>query len=166
MTIHSEEQQTLLNCEVHGQYSGKKSTTFGFTHTESCPTCLIIEAVQKAETKAQEEKNNQLRKIAKLKRDADIPHRFKECTFDNYIATTENQITALKICKQTASSIQEGKLASLVLLGSVGTGKTHLAIAIANASMECEYSATYTKVRELIRSVRATWSKNSSYSES
>jgi DNA replication protein DnaC len=53
----------------------------------------------------------------------------------------------------------------LVFCGSPGTGKTHLACAIAKSVAQSGRSTRYFTVQELIRSIRATWQPGSRESE-
>ena len=53
---------------------------------------------------------------------------FKECSFNNYIVNDENRI-GLEACKKVALRKSTG----VVLTGKVGTGKTHLLVALAHA---------------------------------
>lgn len=61
-----------------------------------------------------------------------ISNRFIDCTFENYKVFTPEQGKALKTVRNYAENfdlnLKSGR--SLVLLGSTGTGKTHLAAAV------------------------------------
>lgn len=52
------------------------------------------------------------------------------CTFDTFDAKELEQATALDICKRTADNIASGKNMVLALAGNVGTGKSHLSMAV------------------------------------
>ncbi|WP_461829533.1 ATP-binding protein [Aquifex sp.] len=62
-----------------------------------------------------------------------IPRRFWNASFDNYVADTPSQATALMKAKRFAYTFdpEEGK--GLTFIGSPGVGKTHLAVAILKA---------------------------------
>lgn len=55
--------------------------------------------------------------------------------------------------------------AGLVIWGDVGTGKTHLACALANALLSDGYSAMYLTALEAVSMVRASWRRDSPVSE-
>lgn len=67
-----------------------------------------------------------MRTIERLKADLQIPERFSECTFENYVPDCEEAKRALKVCQAYASKwperLQRG--GGLVMCGKPGTGKT------------------------------------------
>ena len=64
-------------------------------------------------------------KLAALK--LSLPLRFAHCNFGNYHPVNKSAIVALDICQKFAKDCIGG---GLILLGAIGTGKTHLACAI------------------------------------
>lgn len=63
------------------------------------------------------------------------PRRLQAATFENYIPKTKPQQAALETCQQySREHIQSGR--GLLLIGTYGTGKTHLTIATVRALME------------------------------
>ncbi len=68
-------------------------------------------------------------KIRRLK-DCGINDRFKDKTFSNFIR--QRQPDAYDTCRGYARSFGKNKKESLLLTGLAGTGKTHLAVAIAD----------------------------------
>lgn len=97
-----------------------------------------------------------------------IPARFADRTFANYRATLPGQKVALAVCKTFAESWPE-KLksgASLVLTGGPGTGKTHLACAVAGSVVSAHLSpAMFGSVATLLRYIKDTYRKDSARSE-
>ena len=63
---------------------------------------------------------------------ANIPPLFINASFDNYTTQLPGQRRVLEGCRKYVASFPEHleKLTSLVLMGTVGTGKTHLAAAV------------------------------------
>lgn len=96
-----------------------------------------------------------------------IPLRFAHASFDNYEVSNGGQKLALDRCKEFCQSlIDDNKGQSLIFMGAPGTGKTHLACAIAHEFMTKTYkSALFTDVPKLIREVRSTWQKDAQFSE-
>ena len=98
---------------------------------------------------------------------AGIPPRFDEATLATYVATTPGQKHALDAAKHYAADFgatwERGE--SLLLLGNVGNGKTHLAVGIAREAMEQNAEAIFTTTTGMISAVKATWG-NSGESES
>lgn len=63
------------------------------------------------------------------------PRRLANTTFDTYIPKTKSQQAALTACQSySIADIHSGK--GLLLIGTFGTGKTHLSIATVRALME------------------------------
>lgn len=122
------------------------------------------------EDRENRDKERQEHLISRLYSVAKLPARFTECTFDNYDARTPAQKLALSRCQDYTAAVVAGSDGSLILSGGVGTGKTHLGCAIANAIMgriierKCfDFGDVhYVTVNSLINEVRATWGRHGS----
>lgn len=117
-------------------------TQFCIIISRYCPKC-----VAKWEA-AENSKNKHLREEKKNKwlEDIGIKEEHKKATLENYKPQTESQEEALKACKL----LDEGEIEKLVLLGSNGVGKTHLASALVKKHnglliTAYEMSATYSE---------------------
>jgi DNA replication protein DnaC len=159
------------NCERHGDYqatltslalgSGPKIRNWS---TSRCPRC--------AEEAEQEER---ARRIAQAKQWTHIPARFWDCSFDNYIASTQQQQHALRVARGYAENFAEVRKAghNVTFCGTCGTGKTHLGIAVLNHIIEAGAesghislsSFRYTTVHDVIRDIRETWRHHSDAKE-
>ncbi len=98
---------------------------------------------------------------------ASIPPRFEKASFANYEIKNEGQFEAVRICKDFSRAVMEnpkcGK--SLTMLGNTGTGKSHLACAIANEQLVNGHTVLFTNVSKIIRDIRGSWDKGVQYSE-
>lgn len=96
-----------------------------------------------------------------------IGKRFMSSTFDNYVAKTAEQQKAVTICRRYAESFHDRHKAgdSLILSGNPGTGKNHLAAAIAKAVIDKKYVVLHTTTTKLMRDIKETWRKGSERSE-
>lgn len=112
---------------------------------------------------------------SKLKRIADrvaacrIPDRFSDKTFWDYSASSAGQRSNLEKCQDYAENFDthyaDGRC--LILSGTVGTGKTHLAIAILKGVVEKQgYTGKYWTVNGLLQVIRSSYEKDSGFSES
>jgi DNA replication protein DnaC len=158
------------SCEEHGPWS-YRLPPFLAKRGGQCPDC--VEAQKQTEIIALN--NKQTQECIERKQDAirsqfakaAIPKRFLNRTFENYQAITQQQQLALNIARNYASHFAERleNGGGLILQGQPGTGKTHLACAIANQVITNGASARFTTVMQLVRAIRATWKRDSEQSE-
>jgi DNA replication protein DnaC len=159
-------------CEKHGAYIATISTLVinglrATPHTSSCPVCLEEwQAERKREDEERAEKGRRYQ-IAVNRKAATIPSRFAGCTFENYVASNEGQKRALSFAKAFAENFAavEEAGSSLALYGKPGTGKTHLASAVANHVLDAGRTVIYRQTIELVRAIRDTWRRGSDESE-
>lgn len=173
-----DETQNTVICERHGEYTAITKTYFrsdgspSFTVTSLCPDCeqereeRLEEQRRKQEQESREEQRRV--RIERNRKAAEIPTRFTSCTFENYVAHNEGQRRALEVAKGFATHFDAVREAgsSLTFCGGTGTGKTHLACAIAVYLLAAGYSVIYTQVIELIRAIRDTWRRDAGETES
>jgi len=111
------------------------------------------------------------RRIAQVRgllKNVAIPPRFANCTFDNFMVESQEQQNALDACRDYADNFQQThkKGVCMVLRGNVGTGKNHLACAIARqVSEKGGHSSLLLTVSEIIQRIRATWNRQSAETE-
>lgn len=138
-------------CDRHGDYiavirdSGERT---------GCPACC-------EEERAEQERLRKLEQFILVHRPkAKIPARFENKTFANYHAKNDGQKKAFDICAGYADDFRDHLKAGrcMLMLGKVGTGKTHLSVAIANFLIhECGISAIYRTVGGILDEIRGTY---------
>lgn len=157
----------LAVCPEHGEYAAIISK-----HKEGpsgCPACA--EARQR-----EKDAEDQKALMAKLAADrlanklgaALIPTRFRDRSFEGYQAAEPKQVKALTMCREYAENFAEHFKAGrcLLLLGNVGTGKTHLATAIANHIIRTTTAtAVYRTVGGILQHIKGSYDRDSEYSE-
>lgn len=160
-------------CPEHGQFESWLVEQFdGSWKANTCQQCRwqalnwqhVAEATRDA---AREAKRAEL--VNQRLIESGITPRFRGCSFDNFEAAGDQaKRVALESCRRYAMEfdavMREGR--SQLLLGNLGTGKTHLASAIVQGVVR-KYLATaiFTTASEIARAVKATFLKSSRVSE-
>ena len=165
-------------CTTHGDFEARRLDAAGLpTHQgegaiiravwSGCPACR-----QEARDKAQALHEAKLKAaqrdlVARRFRDATIPARFAQCTFDAYKVDGAEQLKARDTCKafaaRFANVLERGN--SLTLSGPAGTGKTHLGIATLRAVIDAGHTAVYRDAAAAVRYLKATYSAGCDYTE-
>lgn len=156
----------MVECRIHGEYV---SQLFGSSVWLGCPTCEEIErAKREADDRAREA--DRQRRFEKSRMIATgIPERFWGVTFENYAVdeSISEQRHAKDFAVQYANSFKmpgrHGRCA--LFLGSVGTGKTHLACAILRRLHDSGRKVRYATVQSLIQRLKATFGGSASENE-
>lgn len=152
------EKQTAT-CETHGEYVSIMSDR---TNTWSgCSECAReIQSKAAKDDITREKESRAIRHMEIMMGRAAIPHRFADKTFDRYEADTAKKRNALGVCREYAETFPD-RLADgrcILLLGNPGTGKTHLAAAIATHVIKAHrMPAVYSTIAEAIRQFKDNW---------
>ena len=80
---------------------------------------------------------------------AAVPERYRAESFGTFKISMEWQRSALADCRNFVQDVKAGAFRTLILLGTVGTGKTHLACGILR-----ELGGLYKETRECIEELR------------
>lgn len=158
---------TTVTCDKHGLYEETSRSVMGKAFKTRCPKCSEESEAEKARHEARVNQLNRSEKIKRLLGEAGIPKRFSLRKFENYNAETSGQAQALGIARYFSENFDVflSTGASLIFCGKPGTGKTHLAAAIANALCEQGRSVAFMSVLKATRMVKDTWRKDSDNSE-
>jgi DNA replication protein DnaC len=158
-------------CEAHGEFEQRLFTPWAGAPSirSKCPKCDAEAKAAAAEEAKRSE--NAIRKLqaANLLRDSGIPARFRDRTLAGYRCENKAQRTVAGVCRRFAEDF-EGQCergSSLVLVGGAGTGKTHLACAVAASVIETHLaSARFETVSGMLRRIKETYRKDSVATES
>ena len=139
-------------CARHGNYSPNFKADWDSRHI--CPACLDAgKAITGAWNQAWVLYNRWQRTLA--------PEKFRNRRFENFRAQTGEQQRALK----AAQAIVSNDMQALALIGSVGTGKTHLSVAIVAAAVRAGVECLWVTVPDLFRQWKQTFTKGAETTE-
>lgn len=163
--------EVVVPCSAHGPQEAKAIFLTEWSEPK-CPACEVEraerEARQESERKARELAAAREREISRRLQRAAIPPRFIGKTFDAYVAPDEPSRKALEACRDYAAGFPGRRQAgsSMILCGNAGTGKTHLACAIAmHVIREHGGAAVYMTVSRAFRTVKDTYRRDSDTTE-
>jgi DNA replication protein DnaC len=124
--------------------------------------CEQFQAEREAKRRAEEERKRQEQEKTRQLilearfRESSLPERWRTRTFDRYQVTPANE-EAYKTAKWYADTFDPKAGNGLLLTGTVGTGKTHLAAAIAMELISREHTVVFGTVTSLLAQVRNTF---------
>ncbi len=160
-----DQREELRQCEQHGEYICQLTQLGSRLIASLCPTC------EQERIAAQEQAERERREAdyrAQLIQRIGIPRRFADATLASYRPTSERAEKVLAACRRYVETWPEryAKGSSLILSGDVGTGKTHLACAVAKAiAAKHKARAAYMTVMQAVRRVRSTYSPDARETE-
>ncbi|HCD2513557.1 ATP-binding protein [Citrobacter freundii] len=160
-------------CEKHGDFECRTRIYTGTIikippRPSICPGCMRDELIKLQAEKIRIDEDSRKRNVERLLDSLDIPNRFLSCTLQNYEPVNDDAKRVLKVCQAYANRWPERlqKGGGLVMCGKPGTGKNHLALAIArHAITEHQSSAVFTTALKIAREYKSTWSKGSTRTE-
>lgn len=158
------EQLQTLHCQKHGDFKGQLFHIRQGKYVASrCPHCVRED---KQKSFDDERKKIAMAKQLTLKRlfgNDGIPERFKGRTFANYRIQHPAQAQVLNIACQYAKQFEDRLThgGGLIFAGKPGTGKTHLAAAIAHEVIQTGRSVLFISVIRAIRKVKACYRNTS-----
>lgn len=166
MTLASE--TTTKTCAKHGTYEARTANILGRVITGRCPACTAEEEAREAERAKRDAAAKANARIESLLSRSGIPPRFQSRDFDNYLAEEEGQQRALRVARAYADEwdTMRKRGTCLIFSGEAGTGKTHLACAIANAVIRRGSAALFMTVSDAMRAIKRSYDRDQGVSES
>lgn len=153
-------------CEKHGAFN---AYMYPNTSTwSSCPKCSKEEDESRmAAYHAERQREAELQQQRRLVAAAEIPPRFAGRTLDNFVSHTDGATRALSVARAYVEEFEEIRKegTSLIFCGGVGTGKTHLAIGIANAVLAMKRRVRFVSVMNAVRTIKETYARGSDETE-
>lgn len=132
-------------CDFHGEYLTRQ-WSYGWS---SCPKCAEETG---AALHAEELERERIKRIDRLVGRSGIPARFHDAAFDDSLPAPLRAWAARLIAGQGVGPV--------VLVGGVGTGKTHAACAtLAHVIRACSCTGQFTTPSEFGREIRDQWTE-------
>ncbi|UXR83507.1 ATP-binding protein [Staphylococcus sp. IVB6214] len=147
------EEEHNLKCERCGNIYDYYKFSNGQVFKHGCD-CKMIEAGKEAEKKRKQQAINN------IFNQSNVNASLKDATVNNYQPQNEAQDKAKKTAVEYVKSFSVKQPKSLILQGSYGTGKSHLAYAIAKAIKNQGYSVAFMHIPMLMDRIKATYNKN------
>lgn len=152
------------NCEKHGDYKSNEYIVLrDKTYWTNCPICSEEQQVIEDERKRKEKEIVRERKLIA----SGITKRFMNVSFKNYKPINkkakDNFETIESYCSKFDDVLKNGS--SLIMCGTPGTGKTHLACAMTILLNDANIHATYTTVYKMMARIKETYNKYSTETE-
>lgn len=174
--VHIDHTEVVISkalCEKHGEFDQRTRITNGPVKLpargSSCPQCLTEELAKLKREQSDTDERAKQRRISSLMENLQLPERFKSCTLQNYEPVNDDAARCLRLCQAYAAKwpdrLKQG--GGLVMCGMPGTGKNHLALAIAKHVIQTHQdSALFTTALRVARAFKSTWNKNADLTES
>ena len=138
-------------CRIHGAFT---ETLMPNEQWSGCPECLEEgKAHQRQAEKRDRAGQTRAAKLEQLREGAMIPRRFQQRTLENFVTDGHDGKAFSLAASRRYVERFEDRLAQgggMVMTGSVGTGKSHLAYGIGNALLDQGYRVMGIDVYELI----------------
>lgn len=139
-------------CSRHGEYA--ENYRADWQEVRVCPACLEAGKAIKGPWKQAWATYNRWQRTR-------VPERFRNRRFSNYRAATAEQQRALA----AAQAVSADRIQAAALIGSVGTGKTHLSVAIVADAVRTGVECLWVSVPDLFREWKQTFAKGAETSE-
>lgn len=160
-----------LSCDKHGSYSGWVVVVGDAQINSICDTCAEEEAERNRQAFYAENRANAERVAAEGRRNAInsacIPPIFKNKSFKDFAVSCKEMDEVKKRMARFIINFEEERKngTSFLFSGQSGTGKTHLATAVANNLIQKGFSAVYVSSLNYLSKVKISWNQSSNTSE-
>ncbi|WP_239256655.1 ATP-binding protein [Listeria ilorinensis] len=122
-----------------------------------CENDKVQQEMQKAHDAATKKRPHAI-----MKRFSFVPDEIRQASFESFKAETPEEQEALQQLINFVKNFKDDQTRTIMMSGSTGTGKTHLAYATAREVIKQGYVAIFVTVPELLESIRDTFSNNDS----
>lgn len=145
--------EVVVQCAEHGEFTRGELINRG-VYENSCPDCYV------ARLEAETRERRRREAVRRFEQESGVPARFQLASFENYQPQNRQAAAILARLNGYAANFAQhrAKGLSLVLCGTTGTGKTHLACSILKClAYEQGVFGLYDTTYRAIQRVRATY---------
>ncbi|MGN7311487.1 ATP-binding protein [Alkalicoccobacillus gibsonii] len=136
---------------------------------ETCGYCTTIKAEDEQigiAAREEQERREQMKALRVFDQESIINDRLKNVSFETYEPSNKSQAEALHAMKGYVARFTKDNPVPIILMGSYGLGKSHLAAATTKALAEKNIKSIFISVPKLITKIKSTWDKQSDVTES
>lgn len=165
---HSPETLEKAQCPKHGEFV-RRCMRLPLADTvlkSPCPKCQEEAKAQADANHAHFAEQQAVARYQRLLEDSGIPERFIGKALAHFEAPDSKRRHVLDVASRYIVGFGENRGSSLGFCGKPGTGKTHIACAIAQAVMHTGARARFATVLRAIRTIKDTYRKDAEFSES
>lgn len=154
-------------CETHGAYVSTGRRIMSREFWTICEPCARAATAKREAEEAAQRQEEAERFVQRAVSQSGIPLRFRDRGFGNFVVKNEGQRKAFEVAQRFYREwdVTTARGEFLIFQGKPGTGKTHLACAIAHNLLRAGYTASYVNAIDAIRIIRDTWRRNSERTE-
>lgn len=152
------EKEEGLKCENCGKDYDYIKHANGYEQRFGCDCALIAAGKREREEYKQKHINKMFNKSL-------VNPKLKNATFEDYEPTNEELTNAKYVAQRYANNFRLDNPQSITLQGTLGTGKSHLAMAIVNSVKEQGYTAVFMNIPKLMTMIKKTFDKDSKLKE-
>ena len=156
-------------CDKHGDFEFKYSESAmpgRFMVSSVCVKCVNERDMFVESEILRIDAENEEKRITDKILSCGVSKRNLSKTFDTYLTVTPEQEKAKRLYKGFSDSVCNGSsINNIIVCGSVGTGKTHLASSVVNDITRGGKTCELVKIIELIRQFKRTWAKDANHTE-
>ena len=128
--------------------------------------CIGCEYKRMAEDSVKECQQALIRKMQSIfDQESLINDDLREACFENYHPRTESQLKAKQEAMRFAAEFSLDKPQNLLLSGTYGVGKSHLAVSIAKKLMESGHSCVFISAPRLFTKIKSTFGRRDGMTE-
>lgn len=147
------EEKHNLKCERCGNTYDYYKFSNGQEFRHGCD-CSMIAAGKEAEHQRKQKYLN------RIFNQSNVNASLRDATVNSYQPQNEHQVKAKNTAIEYVKTFSLDEPKSLILQGSYGTGKSHLAYAIAKAIKQQGYSVAFMHIPMLMERIKATYNRN------